>query len=100
VEVSGAGRENDAMSFDTVAFGGEGHIGEVFIVSQLTKRLRIFLLKFIPTETVVFVARCDQMFGGQLGVHCEARGGALRQTLSRGAIGGHYTPSGGRTQFI
>ena len=49
MEVSGAGRENDAMSFNAVAFGGEGHIGEVFVVSQLTKRLGVFLLKLIPT---------------------------------------------------
>ena len=66
VEVSGASGENDAMSFNAVALSGEGHIGEVFIVSQLPKRLGIFLLELIPAETIVIITRCDQMFGGQL----------------------------------
>ena len=55
VKVSGAGREDDSVGFDLVAFGGQGDVGETLVVPQAPERLRVLLLVLVPPKTKVLV---------------------------------------------
>ena len=57
MEIGRAGAQNNSVSLNRVTFGSEGHISEIFVISEVAKGFCILLLKFVPPQAIVIAPR-------------------------------------------